>query len=123
MTPREKRTSPVVLIVAWLIGESFATGMSTVPRSGLARVTADKNPNDHIYVNSIELKGKDAYVGSSMAGGFCSSQSQYKIFVAGRFNQPFQSSAVWQDDSVDPARKAAEGKEKGRPRNCVTGRR
>ena len=30
----------VMLIVAWLIGESFATGMSTMPRSGLARVTA-----------------------------------------------------------------------------------
>ena len=30
----------VMLIVAWLIGESFATGMSTVPRSGLARITA-----------------------------------------------------------------------------------
>src|SRR5262249_9030903 len=30
----------VMLIVAWLIGESFATGMSTVPRNGLARVTA-----------------------------------------------------------------------------------
>jgi hypothetical protein len=29
----------VMLIVAWLIGESFATGMSTTPRSGLARVT------------------------------------------------------------------------------------
>ena len=25
----------VMLIVAWLIGESFATGMSTVPRSGI----------------------------------------------------------------------------------------
>lgn len=30
----------VMLIVAWLIGESFATGMSTVPRGGYARVTA-----------------------------------------------------------------------------------
>ncbi len=30
----------VMLIVAWLIGESFATGMSTVPRAGYARVTA-----------------------------------------------------------------------------------
>jgi hypothetical protein len=29
----------VMLIVAWLIGESFATGMSTVPRSGIARIT------------------------------------------------------------------------------------
>ncbi len=30
----------VMLIVAWLIGESFATGMSTTPRAGYARVTA-----------------------------------------------------------------------------------
>ncbi len=30
----------VMLIVAWLIGESFATGMSTVSRGGYARVTA-----------------------------------------------------------------------------------
>ena len=30
----------VMLIVAWLIGESFATGMSTVPRAGITRVTA-----------------------------------------------------------------------------------
>ncbi|CAN1724065.1 conserved membrane protein of unknown function [Hyphomicrobium sp. 1Nfss2.1] len=30
----------VMLIVAWLIGESFATGMSSVPRGGYARVTA-----------------------------------------------------------------------------------
>ena len=30
----------VMLIVAWLIGESFATGMSTVPRSGITRITA-----------------------------------------------------------------------------------
>ena len=30
----------VMLMVAWLIGESFATGMSTVSRSGMSRVTA-----------------------------------------------------------------------------------
>jgi hypothetical protein len=30
----------VMLIVAWLIGESFATGMSTVPRGDVGRVTA-----------------------------------------------------------------------------------
>ena len=30
----------VMLIVAWLIGESFATGMSTIPRAGITRVTA-----------------------------------------------------------------------------------
>src|SRR5262245_46107980 len=30
----------VMLMVAWLIGESFATGMSTLPRNGMGRVTA-----------------------------------------------------------------------------------
>jgi predicted alpha-1,2-mannosidase len=74
---------------------------------------AEQHPNDHIYVNSIQLNGNDGYAGSSTAGGFCSSHSQYKIFVAARFNQPFQSSALWQDDSIDPARKSAEGKHTG----------
>jgi predicted alpha-1,2-mannosidase len=74
---------------------------------------ADKHPDDHIFLNSIQLKGNDVYTGSSIAGGFCSSHSQYKIYVAGRFNQPFQNSALWQDDSIDPARKSAEGKRTG----------
>jgi predicted alpha-1,2-mannosidase len=74
---------------------------------------ADKNPNEHVFHNTIELKGNDAYAGSSTAGGFCSSHSQYKIYVAGRFNQPFTSSALWQDDGVDPTRKSAEGERTG----------
>jgi predicted alpha-1,2-mannosidase len=74
---------------------------------------ADKNPNEHTFLNSIQLQGKDAYAASSTAGGFCSSHSQYKIFVAGRFNEPFKSSTLWQDDSIDPARKSAEGKRTG----------
>ena len=74
---------------------------------------ADKKPKEFTYLNSIQLKGNDGYSGSSTAGGFCSSTSQYKIYVAGRFNRPFQSSAVWQDDSIDPNRKSAEGKHTG----------
>jgi predicted alpha-1,2-mannosidase len=74
---------------------------------------AIEHPNEHIFVNNIELRGNDAYGGSSTAGGFCSSHSQYKIYVTGRFNQPFKSSSIWQDDSVDPKRKSAEGKRTG----------
>jgi putative alpha-1,2-mannosidase len=74
---------------------------------------ADKHPDDHIFLNSIQLKGNDAYAGSSTAGGFCSSHSQYKIYVAGRFKQPYQNSALWQDDSIDPNRRSVEGKRTG----------
>jgi len=73
----------------------------------------NKKPGEFTYTNTIQLKGNDGYEASSNAGGFCSSTSQYKIYVAGRFNVPFQSSAVWQDDSIDPARKWAEGKHTG----------
>jgi predicted alpha-1,2-mannosidase len=73
----------------------------------------EKKPKEFTYINSIEIKGSDGYSGTATAGGFCSSTSQYKIFVAGHFNQSFQSSALWQDDSVDPARKSAEGEHTG----------
>ena len=74
---------------------------------------ADKNPSEHTYLNSIQLNGNDAYAGSSTAGGIAHGTSQYKVHVAGHFNQPFQTSALWQDDSIDPARKSAEGKHTG----------
>jgi predicted alpha-1,2-mannosidase len=73
----------------------------------------EKSPSDHPFSNSIQLQGSDSYAASSTAGGFCSPPSQYKIYVSGHFNHPFQASATWQDDSLDPARKSADGKHTG----------
>ena len=71
------------------------------------------------FGNQIELYPDGSFSGWSSAGRFCGSDSHYKIYVAGRFNQPLAHSAVWQDDTVwhDDAvhrnARVAEGKHTG----------
>jgi predicted alpha-1,2-mannosidase len=70
-------------------------------------------PHQSVYSNQIELKGSDAYIGSTAAGGFCSSDSHYKLYVAGHFNKPFTASKLWQDDVVLADATTAQGKHTG----------
>lgn len=72
-----------------------------------------KSPDSEVYGNRIELGKSDSFVGSAAAGGFCGSQSHYKIYVSGRFNKPYKSWAVWQDGSITSNGKAAQGKHTG----------
>jgi predicted alpha-1,2-mannosidase len=65
------------------------------------------------FGNSIELTSANSYAGSVTAGTFCGTDSQYKIYVAGRFNKPYKSSALWQDNSIATAGKPAQGKHTG----------
>lgn len=65
------------------------------------------------YGNQIALKGNDAYSGSVAAGGFCGSESHYKLYVTGQFNKPFKASKVWQDDAILADAKGAQGKHTG----------
>jgi predicted alpha-1,2-mannosidase len=74
---------------------------------------AATQPDQHNYTNRIELEGADSYTGFASAGGFCWSHSQYKIYVAGRFNRPYKSTAMWQDDAVLSNGRAAEGMHTG----------
>jgi len=81
-----------------------------------ANTTTGKDPlpgGNDAYNNQIELVGKDAYAGAVSAGGFCSSNSHYKLYVAGRFNKPFASSKVWQDEAILNGAIKAEGKHTG----------
>ena len=66
-----------------------------------------------VFGNNIELKADGSFSGSVMAGGFCSSDSHYKLFVVGRFNKPYKNSALWQDKTVLSAGKSAQGKHTG----------
>jgi predicted alpha-1,2-mannosidase len=66
-----------------------------------------------VFGDQIELTGNDGFTGSVNAGGFCSSDSHYKIYVAGRFKKPYTKSAMWQDDAVLSAAKMAQGKHTG----------
>jgi len=65
------------------------------------------------FGDQIQLKSDRSFAGSVSAGGFCSRESSYKLYAAGRFNKPFKSSALWQDDAVLPDAKSAQGKRTG----------
>ncbi|MGA3263999.1 MAG: GH92 family glycosyl hydrolase [Terracidiphilus sp.] len=64
------------------------------------------------FGNSIELTSANSYAGSVTAGNFCGVTSQYKLYVAGRFNKPYKSTALWQDDAILKS-KSAQGKHTG----------
>jgi predicted alpha-1,2-mannosidase len=64
------------------------------------------------YGNRIELGGNDSFTGWVAAGGFCGTDSHYKLFVTGRFNKPFKTSKLWQDDAI-LAGTSAQGKHTG----------
>ncbi len=65
------------------------------------------------YGNLIELDSGSSYTGSVSAGGFCSSNSHYKLYVTGRFNKAFKASKLWQDDAILAGAKSAQGKHTG----------
>ena len=65
------------------------------------------------YGNEIELRGGDWFAGSVSAGGFCGSDSHYKLFVTGQFNKPFKTAKVWQDDAILADGRSAQGKHTG----------
>jgi predicted alpha-1,2-mannosidase len=80
--------------------------------NGLTRQIASM-PYEDIYGNSIELTSANSYAGSVTAGNFCSSDSHYKLYVAGRFNKPYKTSALWQDNTILSNAKSAHGKHSG----------
>ena len=76
------------------------------------------SPNDDPKIregfgNHIEIKPDGSFSGWTRAGRFCGSDSHYKLFVAGKFNRPFDSVVMWQDDSVLKDAKSATGKHTG----------
>jgi predicted alpha-1,2-mannosidase len=73
----------------------------------------DKQAGHEAYGNQIELNSRDSFAGSVSAGGFCSSDSHYKLYVAGQFNKPYKTSKLWQDDTILSDEKTAQGKHTG----------
>ncbi|MGD0631653.1 MAG: GH92 family glycosyl hydrolase [Terracidiphilus sp.] len=65
------------------------------------------------YGNQIELDTDSSYTGSVSAGGFCSSDSHYKLYVTGQFSKPYKTAKLWQDDAILPDAKSAQGKHTG----------
>jgi len=74
----------------------------------------DEDPKNHAsFENHIEIRPDGSFSGWTSAGRFCGSNSHYKLYVAGKFNRGFDSSAMWQDDAVKKDTKSATGKHTG----------
>jgi predicted alpha-1,2-mannosidase len=65
------------------------------------------------FGNRIQLKSPDSFSGSVTAGGFCSTESQYTLYVAGRLNKTYKDAALWQDNTIVGNAKSAQGKHTG----------
>ena len=70
---------------------------------------AEKQAGHEAYGNQIELKSADSFAGSVSAGGFCGSDSHYKLYVAGQFNKPYKTAKLWQDDAILASGNSAQG--------------
>ena len=75
-------------------------------------------PNDDPKIregfgNHIEVKPDGSFSGWTSAGRFCGSDSSDKLYVAGKFNRPFTSTVLWQDDALLKDAKSATGKHTG----------
>ncbi|MGB6975469.1 MAG: GH92 family glycosyl hydrolase [Terracidiphilus sp.] len=61
------------------------------------------------YGNQIQVRADGSFSGWVSAGGFCSSDSHYKLYVFGRFETPQRSARLWQDDAILSGGDGAEG--------------
>ena len=97
----------------------FPAGVSArllINAGSSANTTDAPRPQDasrDAFGNSIELTSPTSYAGAVIAGSFCGTDSQYKLYVAGRFDKPYKTSALWQDDAILSAAKSAQGKHTG----------
>jgi len=81
--------------------------------ANLASDRAKHDPDPQAYTNQIALDSAQSFSGYAAAGDFCSSDSHYKVYVAGQFNKPYTAAKLWQDDKVLGSAKQAEGKHSG----------
>ena len=83
--------------------------------------SANSNPAENAPPNparaqdgyTIRLTGKDGMEGRATAGAFCGSSSNYTVYFAAQFQQPFVSTAMWKDDAVDPAARQEQARHAG----------
>jgi predicted alpha-1,2-mannosidase len=68
-----------------------------------------ENPKRKDDAPNVEIRGDKTVVGAVHSGGFCDSNSDYTLYFAAVFAEPFQSFGTWQQDSVAPDQREASG--------------
>ncbi len=73
--------------------------------------TPNENPKDHAaFANHIDVKPDGSFSGWTSAGRFCGSDSNYKVYVAGKFGNQIKSMVLSGDESTLKDSKGATGK-------------
>jgi len=102
--------------IARFIFPAGASARLLINAGSSANTTDAPRPQDasrDAFSNQIELTSPTSYAGSVTAGNFCGTASHYKLYVSGRFDKPYKTSALWQDDAIPGAAKSAQGKHTG----------
>jgi putative alpha-1,2-mannosidase len=63
--------------------------------------------------NQVKLIGDNALTGTVTSWGFCVSPARYTLYVAAKFEQPYQRFDTWQDDEIQKNQRVADGKHTG----------
>ncbi len=119
------------------LGNGVKVELTVAERSGIARFHFPEGQTARLLVNTggsadsdvhlpflppvgrekdgsqVELTGNDGLRGTVTAGGFCWSATHYTLYVAARFEQPFERFATWQDDVINKGKRTARGKHTG----------
>ena len=61
----------------------------------------------------VMLVGNDALIATVTSGGFCGTPTRYTLYVAAKFEQPFQRFDTWQDKEIGKNQRSANGKRTG----------
>lgn len=120
------------------LGNGVKVELTVAERSGIARFRFPEGAHARLLVNTggsvgnsdvhmaflppvgrekdgsrIALVGDDGLRGTVTSGGLCGSATHYTIYVAARFEHPFDHFATWQDDDIHSGTREASGKYTG----------
>ena len=107
----------------------ISTELTVASRSGMGRIVfpPDKTrtllfkagssatieePKRQADFSEVEIRGNDTMVGAVHSGGFCGSDSNYVLYFAAKFAEPFTSFGTWQDQ-MNPGARTARGHKAG----------
>lgn len=91
--------------------ENVSCELTATTRTGLARIDFGDSENGTIIIgtginstevseSSIKITGSHSFEGMADGGNFCGSNSKYKIYFAGEFDQDAVSVGTWMGDSL-----------------------
>jgi predicted alpha-1,2-mannosidase len=63
--------------------------------------------------NQVELLGDEALTGFTTSWGFCTSPAHYTLYIAAKFDQPYQHFDTWRNNEIQKNQRVSRGKRSG----------